>query len=361
MDSLWSRRSNTSKLSLSTPGSGAQGGDSPSGRSTTFSKRLGGDSSSHGKSNPFNNITTQSPGGLASPTANASSAFGLGSGAFASFGAAKTPKSSGNPFDATPIGSAKTPSAEKSAKDGGLGSKAIGKPASNASLAESNKTTTNSVASTTPIHQLHNSWVFWFRPPISKANGFIEYEKTLHPIASCDTAEEFFTVYEHLKRPSTLPLVSDYHLFKKGIRPIWEDEENKRGGKWVVRLKKGVADRYWEDLLLGTIGDQYGDERDDVCGIVLSVRNGEDILSIWCRTQGQRCLKIREAMKRCCAFPPDTKMEWKSHDSSIQQRTAIEESRREKGNNHHHHGDKRSSNNNNNKQQEDDQKTSLNT
>ena len=36
-------------------------------------------------------------------------------------------------------------------------------------------------------------------------------------------------------------------------------------------------------------------------------------------------------MKRMLAFPPDTKLEWKSHDSSIQQRTAIEESRRDKG------------------------------
>jgi translation initiation factor 4E len=144
-----------------------------------------------------------------------------------------------------------------------------------------------------PAHQLRNSWVFWFRPPISKANGFIEYEKTLHPIATVETVEHFFGVYQHLKRPSSLPLVSDYHLFKKGIRPIWEDEENKNGGKWVVRLRKGVADRYWEDLLLAIIGDQFGEASEEVCGAVLSVRNGEDILSIWARANGQRVLKIR--------------------------------------------------------------------
>jgi translation initiation factor 4E len=48
-------------------------------------------------------------------------------------------------------------------------------------------------------------------------------------------------------------------------------------------------------------------------------------------------------MRRILSFPPDTKLEWKSHDSSIQQRTAIEESRREKSNSHDH-GDKRPSN-----------------
>ncbi|KAK1770316.1 IF4E-domain-containing protein [Phialemonium atrogriseum] len=363
MDNLWSRRNNSTKLSLSTSGSNAQG-DSPSGRNT-FSKRFGGDSSSHGgKSNPFNPITT--PGALASPTTGASSAFGLGSGAFASFGSGKTPKSPGNPFEISLGGaSAKTPGAEKSSKEGGL-NKAIGTTSSSTTSLSDSKGGPFSTPG--PAHQLRTSWVFWFRPPISKANGYIEYEKTLHPIASCMTAEEFFVVYQHLKRPSTLPLVSDYHLFKRGIRPIWEDEENKKGGKWIVRLKKGVADRYWEDLLFAIIGDQFGEASDEVCGAVLSVRNGEDILSIWARTDGGRVLKIRETMKRVLAFPPDTKVEWKSHDSSIQQRTAIEESRREKANNHHH--EKRSSKqqqqhqqqHQQHQQQADDQKnTTVNT
>ena len=62
-------------------------------------------------------------------------------------------------------------------------------------------------------------------------------------------------------------------------------------------------------------------------------------------------------MKRVLSFPPDTKLEWKSHDSSIQQRTAIEESRREKANNHHN--DKRSSKHQN--PQPDEQKHSAKT
>lgn len=39
----------------------------------------------------------------------------------------------------------------------------------------------------------------------------------------------------------------------------------------------------------------------------------------------------RETMKRILAFPPETKVEWKSHDSSIAQRTAIDDARKEKG------------------------------
>lgn len=280
---------------------------------------------------------------LASPTAGASSAFGLGSGAFASFGSAKTPKTPGGALDFGSIigSSTKTPVLEKQLKE--LGSKT-----SKTSLAEHTK------ASTTPRHTLRDGWVFWFRPPISKSNGFVEYEKTLHAIASFDTVEDFFSVYQHLKRPSTLPLVSDYHIFKKGIRPVWEDNENKKGGKWIVRLKKGVADRYWEDLIYAIIGDQFAEASDEVCGAVLSVRNGEDILSIWTSVDGGRVLRIRylsdfplfdrtlankwrrETMKRILAFPAETKVEWKSHDSSIQQRTAIDDARKDKANQHNH-------------------------
>ncbi len=42
-------------------------------------------------------------------------------------------------------------------------------------------------------------------------------------------------------------------------------------------------------------------------------------------------------MKRVLSFPPDTKVEWKSHDSSIQQRTAIDDARKEKSQHNNHH------------------------
>ena len=278
----------TSKLSLSTGAS--TNGASPSSETTrTFgSVRRHGDLSAHSNRNPFNSMSP-SASSLASPTAGASSAFGLGSGAFASFGSSKTPKTPGSALDfSSAVGGAaktRTPTTEKQTKD-------LVTKTSKISLTDSSKNSTPP-----PAHNLRHSWVFWFRPPINKSNGgghgALDYEKTLHAIAGFDTAEDFFKVYRHLKRPSTLPLVSDYHIFKKGIRPVWEDDENKHGGKWMVRLKKGVADRYWEDLVFAIIGDQLSEVSEEICGAILSVRNGEDILSIWTRESGGTVLKIR--------------------------------------------------------------------
>ena len=43
----------------------------------------------------------------------------------------------------------------------------------------------------------------------------------------------------HMVKPGELASHSDFHLFKMGIKPMWEDEANKFGGKWIVRLRKG--------------------------------------------------------------------------------------------------------------------------
>ncbi len=51
----------------------------------------------------------------------------------------------------------------------------------------------------------------------------------------------------------------------------------------MMRLRKGVAARYWEDILLAIIGEQF-DVGAEICGAVLSIRGNEDIISIWNKT-----------------------------------------------------------------------------
>ena len=238
----------------------------------SYTSRRFGDSSSHGKANPFNAL---SPSTTKSPSAGASSAFGLGSGAFAAFGSAKTPKTpgTGSTFD--------FPSREKKEKD-------IDTRTESSEAEPSHESSSPSKPSSD--HPLRNTWNLFYRPP---ANKFSDYEKSTLKLASINSVESFWTIYSHLKRPSLLPTVSDYHIFKDGIRPVWEDDANKKGGKWIVRLKKGVADRYWEDLLLAIIGDQFMEAGEEVCGAVLSVRSGEDVLSVWTKIDGGRNIKIR--------------------------------------------------------------------
>jgi hypothetical protein len=142
-------------------------------------------------------------------------------------------------------------------------------------------------------HPLKYEWVTWCRPCQPKGQPYEEYAKSLTPMVHCKTAEEFVVGFRHLKHPSQLPVGWEYHFFKRGIRPIWEDEINRSGGKWVLRLKKGIADRYWEDTRFALLGEAFSDVSEEICGGVVSIRNGEDVISIWTRSTGGRVLKIR--------------------------------------------------------------------
>jgi len=177
--------------------------------------------------------------------------------------------------------------------------------------------------------KLRYTWVFWVRPPVQKTGTFVEYEKTLHSLLKFSNVNDFGLAFKSQKRPSNLPVVTDKHLFKDGIRPIWEDDDNKNGGKWELRLKKGIADRYWEETQFALVGDMF-DDSEEICGAVISMRNGEDILSMWLRNDNNKNVRIREQWKKFLNCPSNTTIEWKSHDSSLQNRATLDQFRSEK-------------------------------
>lgn len=42
--------------------------------------------------------------------------------------------------------------------------------------------------------------------------------------------------------PESLEFNADCHLFKTGIKPMWEDAANARGGKWLFVDTKDMPD-----------------------------------------------------------------------------------------------------------------------
>lgn len=99
------------------------------------------------------------------------------------------------------------------------------------------------------------------------------YENSIKTLQTVTTVQEFWETYDFLKRPNDLPTTTDYHFFREGIKPTWEDSSNAAGGKWIVRLPKGLASRYWEEIILALVGEQFTGVPDgEICGAVLSIR-----------------------------------------------------------------------------------------
>ncbi|EKM81797.1 hypothetical protein AGABI1DRAFT_112041 [Agaricus bisporus var. burnettii JB137-S8] len=190
------------------------------------------------------------------------------------------------------------------------------------------------------VHPLRNTWVFYFRQQRSPGNKNVNYEEGIKKISAFSSVESFWSLWTHLASPSNLQPTTDYLLFHTGVRrPVWEDHLNISGGKWIIRLRKGVADRLWEDLVLAIIGDQFdqcgngpvptngeNEEEDDssaayneICGCTISVRQNEDIISLWNRYEADFKVRerIRDTLRRVLNLPPTTTLEYKTNNDSM--------------------------------------------
>ena len=63
--------------------------------------------------------------------------------------------------------------------------------------------------------------------------------------------ENFWGTYNNIVPPSGLDKCANYHFFKEGIFPLWEDEANKQGGKWVLTIKDDTTslDHAWIEVV----------------------------------------------------------------------------------------------------------------
>ncbi|TMW68490.1 hypothetical protein Poli38472_005958 [Pythium oligandrum] len=137
----------------------------------------------------------------------------------------------------------------------------------------------------TTKHPLQHRWTLWYDNP-KKRNSAETWEENLKNIFTFDTVEDFWCLYNNVLTPTKLSVGSNYHLFKEGIRPMWEDPINAKGGKWIftnARSRRARLDECWLHVMLSLIGESLHDE-DDICGAVVSVRKAQDRIAIWSAT-----------------------------------------------------------------------------
>ena len=46
------------------------------------------------------------------------------------------------------------------------------------------------------------------------------------------------------------------HLFKRGVKPAWEDRRNVDGGSWTFRVRKDLSADLWQEICMMAIGEQ---------------------------------------------------------------------------------------------------------
>lgn len=135
---------------------------------------------------------------------------------------------------------------------------------------------------------LENGWAFWYDKYIGPGRTVEEYAAALHNLGGFGSVQDFWNYYNNLPSPMQLRPGNSMHLMKLGVVPLWEDAANVGGGSFSVRVPKHQTAKAWLYVLLAAIGEQFhpamAASGDDVCGVSVSVRRGEDnVLTLWNR------------------------------------------------------------------------------
>lgn len=144
----------------------------------------------------------------------------------------------------------------------------------NTNAQDNNETTENKSDTTSPLmtalttpvssdfdvkHPLQFSWTMWYNEPQPRNSK--EWTNNVKKILTFDTVEDFWCLFNNLYAPSRLVPGSNYHLFKEGIKPEWEDPANKKGGKWICAFSRphgnAMANKAFDDAWLWTILGMY--------------------------------------------------------------------------------------------------------
>lgn len=161
------------------------------------------------------------------------------------------------------------------------------------------------------LHYVYSFWTFFKRD--AKEKSLNEFQNELQKVVDVLSLDEFWGIYKHLKRPSSLDKNNEIMLFRNNIKPYWEDSKNKGGGRVIIPLKKDAyANKLWEELLVLFIHNPK--EIRKVTGVVLNAKSTESLISVWTKALAPNAkTEIRDYFVNALNIPGDIKVTYKDH------------------------------------------------
>ena len=140
------------------------------------------------------------------------------------------------------------------------------------------------------VHRLHHEWIMWY--DYGRFVNENNPDDGLIKLSSICDVERFWTVMDSVKRASSLAFGANYHFFKIGVKPEWEDPANSQGGRWSIRIMAEDAqtiDSTWERVLMSLIGEyifeplveQFEEIADAISGAVMARRRLNTRIELW--------------------------------------------------------------------------------
>jgi len=176
-------------------------------------------------------------------------------------------------------------------------------------------------------HPLQRRWTMWYDNP-GKRTSQSSWGDHLRKIVTIDTVEDFWGLYNNIVPASKLPAGANYHLFKEGVEPKWEDAENEKGGKWIITIppksRQLIVDKLWLWTLLAVIGESFEDEA-EVCGCVCSLRRAADKIALWTKSYANdgAAKRIGRQLKLALEIPDNQIIGYQAHADAMKKNSSF--------------------------------------
>jgi len=132
---------------------------------------------------------------------------------------------------------------------------------------------------------LRDKWTMWLSSPASVGEKDVAtYMSELQEASIFSTIPQFCEVWNKAYLEGNPPY-SKIVVFKKGIKPVWEDPDNCKGGRFVIRgstLEETLA--IFLVLTVRVMTARLQGDYNDLCGVILHAKTSDQLwIQLWNR------------------------------------------------------------------------------
>jgi hypothetical protein len=137
--------------------------------------------------------------------------------------------------------------------------------------------------------KLNDKFVLWYHhePTNWKLEGYRQ-------IYTIENIHDYWTLFNNI---NIIDGITSLHFFlmREGVTPLWEDDKNKNGGCWSIKVTKDMAENIWELLSILLISDEIlhkKTESESVNGLSICIKNNSSaIIKIWISNNSNNSIK----------------------------------------------------------------------
>jgi len=169
---------------------------------------------------------------------------------------------------------------------------------------------------------LDTKWTFWYEPKAKRDKGRnlnkTDYLKEVKRGKTFDTITSFWDCWSEVQRVCDCDC--NYELFRHGVKPVWEDPRNIKGGKCVLITPQTTHEetmKHWVALMITLLIGEFGPE---VNGVVLSTRTWGNMFAVWVRNSKDKETVDATVKQLQELFGPNTSIRFQRHQASMRKK-----------------------------------------